>query len=189
MRIPGRGGALVYALDEQGNRIPDTEKKDVPKEEPRRGRRRQRGGRRHGRDDGLDDGRRRNRKGSRKSQADIEKEQKEEAEQKKKEMAAKLVAGNDEATSTKEKRPRRTASSRQAHSNSLKRSPKDCAGWPSPAFSTMASSSPTTARRSRTRLSPIRTTPGWTSSGNPSERRLVVGLGDGRRRGEPQDPR
>ena len=39
---PGRGGALVYALDEQGNRIPDTEKKEAPKEEPRRRRRRRR---------------------------------------------------------------------------------------------------------------------------------------------------
>ena len=38
---PGRGGALLYALDEQGKRIPDTEKKDVPKEE-RKGRRRRR---------------------------------------------------------------------------------------------------------------------------------------------------
>ena len=41
---PGRGGALVYALDEQGSRIPDTEKKDVPKEQPKRRRRRQRAG-------------------------------------------------------------------------------------------------------------------------------------------------
>ena len=37
---PGRGGALVYALDEQGNRIPDTEKKEAPKEAPRRRRKR-----------------------------------------------------------------------------------------------------------------------------------------------------
>src|SRR5271157_4827623 len=89
---PGRGGALVFALDEQGNRIPDTEKKDVPKEEPRRGRRRQRAG---GMAASGMMGARPNRKGSRKSQADLEKEQKEEVEQKKKEMAAKLVAGND----------------------------------------------------------------------------------------------
>ncbi|MGD0043762.1 MAG: hypothetical protein ABSE84_25715, partial [Isosphaeraceae bacterium] len=96
---PGRGGALVYALDEQGNRIPDTEKKDVPKDEPKRRRRRQRGGMMGG---GGMMGARPNRKGSRKSQADLEKEQKEEVEQKKKEMAAKLVAGNDESTSTKD---------------------------------------------------------------------------------------
>ncbi len=99
---PGRGGALVYALDEQGNRIPDTEKKDVPKEKPRRGRRRQRGGGGMAGMMGSMMGGRPNRKGSRKSQADLEKEQKEEVEQKKKEMAAKLVAGNDEATSTKD---------------------------------------------------------------------------------------
>ncbi len=97
---PGRGGALVYALDEQGNRIADTEKKDVPKDEPKRRRRRQRGGGMMG--SGGMMGARPNRKGSRKSQADLEKEQKEGVEQKKKEMAAKLVADNDESTSTKD---------------------------------------------------------------------------------------
>ncbi len=94
---PGRGGALVYDLDENGNRKPDTEKKDVPKEEPRRGRRRQRAGGMAGMMGG-----RPSRKGSRKSQADLEKEQQEEVEQKKKELAAKLVAGNDETPSTKD---------------------------------------------------------------------------------------
>src|SRR5271157_1270341 len=100
---PGRGGALVYALDEQGNRIPDTEKKDVPKQEPRRRRRRQRGGGGMAgmMGSGMMDGRP-NRKASRKSQADLEREQQEEVEQKKKDMAAKLVAGNDESTSTKD---------------------------------------------------------------------------------------
>lgn len=94
---PGRGGALVYDLDENGNRKPDTEKKDVPKEEPRRGRRRQRAGGMAGMMGG-----RPSRKGSRKSQADLEKEQQEEVEQKKKELAAKLVADNDEPPSTKD---------------------------------------------------------------------------------------
>jgi len=94
---PGRGGALVYDLDENGNRKPDTEKKDVPKEEPRRGRRRQRAGGMAGMMGG-----RPSRKGSRKSRADLEKEQQEEVEQKKKEMAAKLVAGSDEPPSTKD---------------------------------------------------------------------------------------
>src|SRR5208283_3344052 len=107
---PGRGGALVYALDEQGNRIPDTEQKYVPKDEPKRRRRRQRGGGMMGggmMGSGGMMGARPNRKGSRKSQADLEKEQKEEVEQKKKEMAAKLVAGNDEATSTKDEEARK----------------------------------------------------------------------------------
>ena len=109
---PGRGGALVYDLDENGNRKPDTEKKDVPKEEPRRGRRRQRAGGMAGMMGGSMMGGsmmggsmmggRPSRKGSRKSQADLEKEQQEEVEQKKKEMAAKLVAGNDEPPSTKD---------------------------------------------------------------------------------------
>src|SRR5271157_5780585 len=94
---PGRGGALVYDLDENGNRKSDTEKKDVPKEEPRRGRRRQRAGAMAGMMGG-----RPSRKGSRKSQADLEKEQQEEVEQKKKELAAKLIADNDEPPSTKD---------------------------------------------------------------------------------------
>ena len=94
---PGRGGAFVYDLDENGNRKPDTEKKDVPKEEPRRGRRRQRAGGMAGLMGG-----RPSRKGSRKSQADLEKKQREEVERQKKELAAKLVAGNDETPSIKE---------------------------------------------------------------------------------------
>ena len=94
---PGRGGALVYDLDENGNRKPDTEKKDVPKEEPRRGRRRQRAGGMAGMMGGQP-----SRKGSRKSQADLEKEKQEEVEQKKKELAAKLVADNDETPSAKD---------------------------------------------------------------------------------------
>ena len=98
---PGRGGALVYDLDENGNRKPDTEKKDVPKEEPRRGRRRQRAGGTAGMMGSMMGGRP-SRKGSRKSQADLEKVQQEEVEQKKKEMAAKLVAGDDEPSSTKD---------------------------------------------------------------------------------------
>jgi len=96
---PGRGGALLFALDEQGNRIPDTEKKDVPKDEPRRGRARRRaGGAMGGMMGGM--GGRGSRKASRKSQ-DLEKEQQQEVEQKKKEMAAKL-AGNDETPPAKD---------------------------------------------------------------------------------------
>jgi hypothetical protein len=93
---PGRGGALLYALDDQGNRIPDTEKKELPKEERRGRRRRQRGSAMGGMGGmmGSMTGRPRN-KANRKSQADIEREQKEEVEQKKRELAAKL-AGNDE---------------------------------------------------------------------------------------------
>ncbi len=37
---PGRGGLLVYALDEKGNRIPETEKKVQPKQTRRRRNRR-----------------------------------------------------------------------------------------------------------------------------------------------------
>jgi hypothetical protein len=105
---PGRGGALLFALDEQGNRIPDTEKKDVPKDEPRRGRARRRAGGAMGSGMGGMGGmaggrgsRKASRKASRKSQADLEKEQQQDVEQKKKEMAAKL-AGTDEPSSTKD---------------------------------------------------------------------------------------
>ncbi len=90
---PGRGGALVYALDDQGKRIADTEKKEVPKEAPRRRRRRRAPGGMGGMMGGMA-GRPKN-KARTKSQAEIEREQKEEVEQKKKELAAKL-AGNDE---------------------------------------------------------------------------------------------
>ncbi len=104
---PGRGGALVYALDEQGNRIPDTEKKEAPKEVSK-GRRRRRSRRAAGGmgsmsgPGGMAAGRN-TRKGSRpKSQAELEREQKEEVEQKKREMAAKLVTGDGDADTTKD---------------------------------------------------------------------------------------
>ena len=168
---PGRGGALVYDLDENGNRKPDTEKKDVPKEEPRRGRRRQRAGGMAGMMGG-----RPSRKGSRKSQADLEKEQQEEVEQKKKELAAKLVADNDEPPSTKDEAAKKDNQAPEARSNVSRRSQRDCAGSPSPACSTTASWSQTTAWRSRTPLLPIRTTPGWNSSGNHA-RETVRGRG------------
>ena len=94
---PGRGGALVYELDEQGNRKPDTEKKEAHAEErPGRRRRRSRAGGMGGMMGGMMGGGMpgRGRRG-RQSQADLEKQFKEEAEQKKREMAAKL-AGRDE---------------------------------------------------------------------------------------------
>ncbi len=90
---PGRGGALVYALDEQGNRIPDTEKKEAPKEAPRRKRRRSSAmsGGMGGMGMGMGGARK---KARRKSQAEIEQEQKKETEEAKREMAARL-AGPD----------------------------------------------------------------------------------------------
>jgi hypothetical protein len=103
---PGRGGALVYDLDENGNRKPDTEKKEAPKEE-RRGRRRRRAAAGMGGTMGAM-GSRRPPRAVRKSQADIEKEQKAETEQKKKEMAAKL-AGRDEAPDTKDEEAKKEA--------------------------------------------------------------------------------
>ncbi len=105
---PGRGGALVFALDEQGNRIPDTEKKDTPKEEPkpRRRRRRAQGG--MGGMGGMMGGRTK-KKARPKSQAEIDKEQKEELEEKKKELAAKLVNTGDEAPAAKEDETKKDA--------------------------------------------------------------------------------
>src|SRR4051812_34111159 len=75
---PGRGGALVYALDEHGDRIPDTEKKEAPKEAPRRKRKR-RSAMSSGMGMGMAMGGAR-KKSSRKSQAEIEREQKKETE-------------------------------------------------------------------------------------------------------------
>jgi hypothetical protein len=98
---PGRGGALVYALDEQGNRIPDTEKKEAPKERPRRKRKRSAGMPGMGGGGyGMAMGGAR-KKGHRKSQAEIEQEQKKETEEAKRELAAKL-AGPDTPLSKEE---------------------------------------------------------------------------------------
>ncbi|HKM52913.1 MAG TPA: hypothetical protein VJY33_05840, partial [Isosphaeraceae bacterium] len=79
---PGRGGALVYDLDAGGNRILDTETRDLTKDQSRRNRRRRHAGGMMG----MTGGRR-----GRRSQADIEKEQRQEAERKQKEIAAKLA--------------------------------------------------------------------------------------------------
>ena len=101
---PGRGGALVYALDEQGKRIPDTEKKDATKEAPRPTRRRRRanrGGSSGSMMGGMMGGGARKKGARPKSQAEIEREQKEEYEQKKREMAAKLVASDDDSDTSK----------------------------------------------------------------------------------------
>ena len=95
---PGRGGALVYDLDENGARKPDTEKKDQPKATPRKGRKKRRASSGMG---GMmgNTGRR---KTSRKSQADIEREQKEETELKQRQLSASL-AGRDEEPEAKDK--------------------------------------------------------------------------------------
>jgi hypothetical protein len=105
---PSRGGALVYALDEQGNKIVDDKKDAAPKEE-RRGRRRRRGGM-GGMMGGMMGGNAgmMGRRGSRKSQAEIEREQKEEVEQKKREIAAKL-AGRDQAPDEKDEAAKKDA--------------------------------------------------------------------------------
>jgi hypothetical protein len=97
----GRGGALMYDLDEKGERIVDTEAKEPPKEEPRRGRRRRGGmtsgyGPMMGGYGGMMGGR-----GSRRSQSEIEREEREELERRKREMAAKL-AGPDQQADEKE---------------------------------------------------------------------------------------
>jgi hypothetical protein len=100
---PGRGGALVFELDENGNRIPDTEKKDQPKEEPKRRRRRRAAGGMGGGYGGMMGAMSgvRKKRANRQSQADIAKEQQQEYEQKKRATAAKL-AGRDEAPEAKD---------------------------------------------------------------------------------------
>ncbi|MGO9465065.1 MAG: hypothetical protein ACLQIB_23820 [Isosphaeraceae bacterium] len=84
---PGRGGLLVYALDEKGNRIPETEKKDQPRQtRRRRNRRRAAGGM-----GGMTGGMMGNRKKATKSRADLEREAKAEEERKRRELLGKLV--------------------------------------------------------------------------------------------------
>jgi hypothetical protein len=110
---PGRGGALVYDLDENGNRKPETEKKEAPKQE-RRVRRRRRAA-----TGGMASmmgsmGRRRAPRAARKSQAEIEREQKADTEQKKKEFAAKL-AGRDETPDTTDEAAKKEATNQQQY--------------------------------------------------------------------------
>jgi len=83
---PGRGGLLVYALDEKGNRIPDTDKKDQPAQaRRRRNRRRAAGGMGMG---GMMAGAR---KKATKSRADIEREAKQEEDRVRRRLEGKLV--------------------------------------------------------------------------------------------------
>ena len=108
---PGRGGALVYDLDENGNRKIDTEKKEAPKPKPRRKKRRQSSGMggMMGGMMGSMGGRRK--KAPRKSQAEIDREKKEEAARKQKELSAKLAgsnAGPQETDQNKEKQENTT---------------------------------------------------------------------------------
>ncbi len=85
---PGRGGLLVYALDEKGNRIPETEKKVQPKQTRRRRNRRRAAGGMGGMMGGMMGG---NRKKATKSRADQEREAKAEEERKRRELLGKLV--------------------------------------------------------------------------------------------------
>jgi len=88
---PGRGGLLVYELDANGNKIPDTDKKDQPQQTRRRRRRRAGGmGSMMG---GMAGGAR---KKSGRSKADIEREAKQEQERIERQLQAKL-AGRDVA--------------------------------------------------------------------------------------------
>jgi hypothetical protein len=89
---PGRGGILVYALDEKGNRIPEDQKKEAPKSQRRRRRRRSSMGMGMGMMSGMSG--MGTRKKKTKSKADIEREAKEERERQAKQLAAKL-AGQD----------------------------------------------------------------------------------------------
>jgi len=83
---PGRGGLLVYALDEKGNRIPDTDKKETPNQaRRRRNRRRAPGGMGM---TGMMAGARKKSGGNR---ADREREAKTAAEREKRRLEGKLV--------------------------------------------------------------------------------------------------
>jgi len=103
---PGRGGALVFALDSEGNRILEAEKKDVaPKSAPaRRRRRRGRSGGAGGMMGGMGMGGMMGGaagKASGKSQAELEKAAKADEDRRRRIMQARL-AGNDEAVAEEE---------------------------------------------------------------------------------------
>jgi hypothetical protein len=92
---PGRGGLLVYALDDKGNRIPDEGKKDAPNQE-RKGRRRRRapaGG--MGGMGGMMGGAPKKKKAV-KSKADLLREQKEEEDRQRKILENKLAPGGEQ---------------------------------------------------------------------------------------------
>jgi hypothetical protein len=88
---PGRGGFLVFELDENGNRIPDKDKKAQPKESTARRRRRARGGMRGGMMGGMGMMRGAARKKTTKSKAEIEREAKAAVERKARELENKLA--------------------------------------------------------------------------------------------------
>ncbi|WP_165224473.1 hypothetical protein [Aquisphaera insulae] len=100
-----RGGALVYELDKEGNRIVDKDGKALPKEKERLGRRRRGGAGGMGGMGGMGGtamgGGRRSR-ASRKSQAELEREQQKEFAERKEAVQSKLV-GRDEPESAEEK--------------------------------------------------------------------------------------
>jgi hypothetical protein len=94
---PGRGAALVYALDSEGNRIPEEVKKEAPKTEPQT-RRRKRASAMMGSGSmmagmsGMMGGARKS--GTGKSQAQLEKEAKADEDRRRREMQARL-SGKD----------------------------------------------------------------------------------------------
>ncbi|MHB1561711.1 MAG: hypothetical protein ACYC61_30035 [Isosphaeraceae bacterium] len=96
---PGRGGLLIYELDESGNKIPDTsgDKSDEPKQQ-RYGRKRKKsaGGMGGGMGGGMMGGGQR--KKHKKSQQEIDRETREANERKTREITSSLAGGGLEAT-------------------------------------------------------------------------------------------
>jgi hypothetical protein len=92
---PGRGGLLVYQLDNDGNRIPDPDKNKPKAEAPRKKRKRRRnsGMGMMGGMGGMMGGMGGQRKKRQRSQADIDREAKEKYERTKRQMLAKLAGG------------------------------------------------------------------------------------------------
>jgi hypothetical protein len=93
---PGRGGFVVYELDENGNRIPDPDK-DKPKEQPQGKRRKRRvsgGGMMGGMGGGMMGGMGGQVRRKTKSKDEIERENKAEDERKQKQLDAKLAGAS-----------------------------------------------------------------------------------------------
>ena len=119
---PGRGGLLVYALDENGNRIPETEKKDAAqKSRRRRNRRRSSMGGMGGMMGGMMGGAR---KKATKSKADLEREAKEEEERKRRQLEGKLV--DDDCAGRRHQERRRQRGSRPAGQGNRQRLSLGC---------------------------------------------------------------
>ena len=158
---PGRGGLLVYALDENGERIPlkEGEEDDEQKKQRLGNTRRPRPG--GGGMGGGDGGRRPAEEEEPSPGPTSTANRKPNAGSRRRRKANALAGGGIEDT----KEPPRPRPRRRRAAALTRKSPRAIAGWRSPALLTTARCSPITRRHSRTPPSPTPIMPGSTSSG------------------------